>query len=430
MSWLRSRAPSDDPAVDPRVFRDAMARPAVARELFLPLERAWWDGGSFTLGRWARSTRRPVLHGIRLQEPRPGSSPPPERDTQDDLRSLIASVAELRAVPGLQGLVLSDETLIGRQAGATPGKRLLFGLSRPGDGRFDGDAAAAAECHRVIRRAIRRAGYHLEHPTEPFDPVTGFAGLRDWAATIRLRQTSQAPRWVAAGSALVALIVLAWYFSPRASTPVASAPPPGSGASPPPAAATGQAPATASPPAIAKGPGPPALARGPVVPGPAARNTTNFAPGQPPPQAAPPPAAPAESEADKLAKTLGLSKSELEETKKLLKQQGLDSMLPGAANGSAAAGGVSARAAAALFWVGTIATLVGFVWLVKLAAGTGVGAVLGMLMVPGYSIAYGIAHLSRAWLPLLLHVVGLVLLCYGVYLEWLPQINALRQLVT
>src|SRR5919206_5390289 len=97
MISFRLRAPSSGPGVDPQAFREAMARPAVARELFLPVDAAWWDGGRYTLGRWAAQAPRTRLAGVRLQEPSPAAAgPPPERDTQGDLRALARSVAELR----------------------------------------------------------------------------------------------------------------------------------------------------------------------------------------------------------------------------------------------------------------------------------------------------------------------------------------------
>jgi hypothetical protein len=197
MFSLRHQNPDQRPPVEPRLFRDAMSRPAVSREFFLPLEQAWWDGGRFTLGRWASSAARPSVRGVRLQEAAPDSSgPAPERDTQRDLCSLVGSVSELRRVPELSGLVLSDETLVGRQQGPLPGKRVLFGLQCPANGRYLGDTPAAAECHRVLRRAIKRAGYILEHPREKYNPLTGFAGLRDWAAAVRLRRKPDPRRWL------------------------------------------------------------------------------------------------------------------------------------------------------------------------------------------------------------------------------------------
>src|SRR5438270_4352139 len=111
MISLRRRSAIPRSTIDPRLFREAMGRPAVARDLFLPLDQAWWDGGRFTLGRLAGAPA-PVQRGVRLQEPRPQSNgPPPERDTQADLVTLFSSVAELRRVPQLSGVVLSQETL-------------------------------------------------------------------------------------------------------------------------------------------------------------------------------------------------------------------------------------------------------------------------------------------------------------------------------
>jgi hypothetical protein len=199
-----------------------MARPAVAREFFLSLDDAWWDGGTFTLGGQA-ATRRPVQRGVRLQEPRPDDAgPPPERDTQADLCGLFGSVAELRKVPELSGLVLSDETLVGEQRGAVPGKRVVFGLRAAPDGGFQAEAAAAAECNRVVRRAVERAGYRVEHPAKPFDPSAGFDGLRDWAMAVRLRRQPDRRRW------LWLLCLLPLLLLPRAcrrEAPQAAAPP-------------------------------------------------------------------------------------------------------------------------------------------------------------------------------------------------------------
>jgi hypothetical protein len=197
------------PPIEPRRFREAMSRPAVARELFLPLEQAWWDGNRFTLGRWAASAARPSLRGVRLQEPAPDSvGPPPERDTQGDLCSLVDSVTELRRNPELSGIVLSEETLIGRQQGPVPGKRVLFGLNCPPGGRYLEDTPAAGECHRVVKRAVKRAGYVIAHPREPYNPLTGFAGLRDWAGAVRLRRKPDPRRWLLL--LLLPLLFLPW----------------------------------------------------------------------------------------------------------------------------------------------------------------------------------------------------------------------------
>jgi hypothetical protein len=198
MFSFRRTEPAVARVVEPQLFREAMNSPAVARDLFLPLDQAWWDGGAFTLGRWVKLASRPTTRGVRLQEPGPESAgPPAERDTQGDLSTLVSSVAELRRVPALAGVVLSEETLVGEQKGALPGKRILFGLSCPTGGRFQGETPAAAECHRVLRKSVTRAGFIFEHPKQPFNPTTGFAGLRDWALAVRLRRKKSKRPWLA-----------------------------------------------------------------------------------------------------------------------------------------------------------------------------------------------------------------------------------------
>jgi hypothetical protein len=209
MISLRRRPPDSCPPVEPRLFREAMSRPAVARVLFLPLDQAWWDGDRFTLGKWTSSAPRPSQRGVRLQECHSnGHGPPAERDTQGDLCTLIDSVTELRRTRELAGLVLSDETMIGEQSGALAGKRVLFGLNRPAQIRFQEDTPAAAECHRAILRTVKRAGFILEHPKEPFNPTTGFGGLHDWAAAVRLRRKPSRKPWLLL--LLLPLLLLPW----------------------------------------------------------------------------------------------------------------------------------------------------------------------------------------------------------------------------
>jgi hypothetical protein len=108
----------------------------------------------------------------------------------------------------LAGLVLSDETMIGEQSGALPGKRVLFGLNRPPQIRFQEETPAAAECHRAILRTVKRAGFILEHPKEPFNPTTGFSGLHDWAAAVRLRRKPSRKPWLLL--LLLPLLLLPW----------------------------------------------------------------------------------------------------------------------------------------------------------------------------------------------------------------------------
>jgi len=70
MLSFRSQAGGSKPAIAEAKFREVMRRPAIAREFFLPIDHAWWDGGSYTLGRWAAKAPRPHNTGVRLQEPR------------------------------------------------------------------------------------------------------------------------------------------------------------------------------------------------------------------------------------------------------------------------------------------------------------------------------------------------------------------------
>jgi hypothetical protein len=196
MISFRTQTEGSRPAIAEAQFREVMRRPAIVREFFLPVEHAWWDGGTYTLGRWATQAPRPQNTGVRLQEPRaanPGLLP--EKDTQRDLSKLIESVIQLRRVPELSGVVLSNETLVGDQAGATPGKRVQFGLSCPPDGRFKNEEAAARQCYRVVCKALGRTGYLVEHPKAPPLFSGGLTELTAWARTVRLRRRPKR-KWV------------------------------------------------------------------------------------------------------------------------------------------------------------------------------------------------------------------------------------------
>jgi hypothetical protein len=189
MISFRTKTEGSRPAIAEAQFREVMRRPTIVREFFLPVEHAWWDGGTYTLGRWAAQAPRPQNTGVRLQEPRsanPGLLP--EKDTQRDLSKLIESVIQLRRMPELSGVVLSNETLVGDQAGATPGKRVQFGLSCPPNGRFKTEEAAARECYRVVCQAMARTGYLVEHPKAPPIFSGGLTELTAWARTVRLRR--------------------------------------------------------------------------------------------------------------------------------------------------------------------------------------------------------------------------------------------------
>jgi len=198
-----------------------MNRPSIVRELFLPMDQAWWDGERFTLGAYSGGVR-PGQRGVRLQEPGPESAgASTEKDTQRDFCALFDSVAELRRVPELGELVLSEETRVGEQSGAVPGKRAMFGLQCGQGGRFQAEGQAAAECYRVARRTIERAGYRIEHPRDPYDPSTGFTGLHRWAEELRLRRKRDWRPWLL----LLLLLPLPFLFRSCKSAPPAPPPP-------------------------------------------------------------------------------------------------------------------------------------------------------------------------------------------------------------
>jgi hypothetical protein len=163
MSTDKATRALDGPVIDASTFRDLLNRPSMARELFLPLDRARWAGAFYTLGR--DTSPKPEISGIRLQEPDPTNQNTfPEKACQNDLTPLIRSALELRRSPPLAAVVLSREMVVGREAGMTPGKRVQFGLFCPTDGRFKNEEEAAGECHRQIGRAINRAGFFVENP--------------------------------------------------------------------------------------------------------------------------------------------------------------------------------------------------------------------------------------------------------------------------
>jgi hypothetical protein len=196
MKLFGSTSSAAPPLIGQAQFREVLRRANVVREFFLPADRARWVGRRYSLGRWAARALRPRNTGVRLQEPYAcGPGQKPEVDTQNDLGKLVQSVAELRKVPELAGVVLSRESLVGSQQGTMPGKRIQFGLKCPSDGRYLDEKAAARECYRALRRGLFRAGYTVEHPTTGFDPSTGLAGLAAWARTVLLRRRQIPRRW-------------------------------------------------------------------------------------------------------------------------------------------------------------------------------------------------------------------------------------------
>jgi len=187
-------------------FHELMSRPAVARELFLPDDRARWDGENYTLGRGARPS--PTINGLRIQEPDPNQQDDfREKACQEDLARIVRSLMELRKEPSLGGLVLSGETLIGHDAGQKGCKRVLFGMACPADGRFRDEASGAAECHRVLVQTFSRAGFRVR-PPDTFNPAEGLQGLARWADTARFeRDNSFDRRWLLALLPLLLLLL-------------------------------------------------------------------------------------------------------------------------------------------------------------------------------------------------------------------------------
>jgi hypothetical protein len=400
------RTPAEPAAVDTTIFRQAMNRPPVARELFLPLDRASWDGGRYTLGRWGGVMRRPTLHGVRLQEPRPAvNGTLPERDTQGDLSALVGSVAELRREPPLAGVVLSEETLVGRQKGSVTGKRAVFGLQCPPDGRFQGETEAAAECHRVLQRALRNAGFAVDFPKDAFDPNSGFGGLRDWAANVRLRRRRSRRGLVLALVFLFLMIglpVLLAYMPIPGTPPISSVVP------------SNSAPA-GSPSAAPTKPGNAADANN-LLKSLAAKGN------QPNPSTLPKSPGGKGSESD-----LDSAVKQLEQLQKALGGSASNgSLLPGADGGL---DDRSTRLGNFMAYAGTAAYIVGGAWLLWAAPDAGIGALVGLLLLPGYAFIVARSSWSKTWLPLVIHMGGMALVMWGVWLIFVPYYRMMQGLL-
>jgi hypothetical protein len=410
------------PVMNADAFRAVMARPAVAREFFLPVDRAWWDGDRYTLGRWIAKAPRPRLTGVRLQEPRSGAAGSfPERDTQNDLCALVRSVAELRKVPELSGVVLSPEALVGRQQGTIPGQRLVLGLACPADGSYKGEAAAAAQCHRVLRGAIVRAGFAIEYPHAPPDAAAGFPGLLQWAGTVRLRRRADR-RWLLL--LLLPVVLAPLLFLGRTRAPSSSAG----------VAAPGDNRAKLldrAGPAV----GPP----GPSDPRMASLDKT----GKPTVPTVPPgrPAEDLFKSLDKAGKQPGphgptddLIKSfnNPGALEKMLKESGLPPEFSKLGTGGLPAGrggGSMSYLGIALAAVGTVIATIGSIWFVVAAYEAGFWWVLGILLLPGCAFVYAVKHWSKAWKPLLVSTLGFALLIAGAYFwithSLLPSLDGL-----
>jgi hypothetical protein len=415
MILFKSRAP----AVDVELFRTAMSQPTIARELFLPLNRAWWDGGRFTLGRLARKLPPPSLTGVRLQEPRSAKyGPPPERDTQSDLAALVGSLVELRRVPEFAAMVLSGETFVGRQKGTVPGKRVQFGLSCAAGGPFQAEANAAAECHRVLVKAVKLAGFSLDFPRSAFDPNSGFAGLRNWASVVRLRRSRAKRAWLVF---LLLLPLLLLPFLSRVAIPGTPSVAALLGSNTPPDATPGAAPLPLPTAPGVQQPGKPAAGQPKTAPNPA--KPAGPAPAKP---ATPVPPNPISRRNDPTDPYNDIR--QVEEMMEKMKGAAGDPSKMSDPLGALSGGDPMAERGRWLTEIGTIAYFVGGAWLIWAAPDAGLGAVIGLLLVPAYGLVIARSSWSKTWLPLLIHMGGFLMVIAGIYYIFAPYYRALQAL--
>jgi hypothetical protein len=272
--------------------------------------------------------------------------------------------------------VLSDETLVGSQQGMISGKRVLFGLSCPAGGQFEDEKLAAAECHRVLDRTLKQAGFAIDHPRQPFDPSNGFPGLRNWASTIRLKR--RGPRRGLLFLALLILLPILLMFVPI----------PGTGSMPMPGAAP--------PPGLPGG-----AAAGGADPASAMKSLTGG------------------KDLDQLVKDLETAQKQMGATSGNNPQ----SLLGGTGVGEGAS-----RNGYLLFQVGTGLYFVSGAWLIW-AAEAGILAVIGLLILPGYPLALARKNWSRTWIPMLLHMASIVLIIVGIYYWFLPYFQLMNSLL-
>lgn len=202
-------------AVDPAAFQSALEHPTVSDDLFFSLSNAEWQGNRYSLKKKKDASGRLTKGALltptaskkkpgrsdersRRRSPTAAASVSPRSSSQktddvatNDLVRLVDSVQVLRTVgrKPLTTLVLSDECRIARSR-QRGDRRIQFGLALSDRCKHESDAAW--ECHTRISDAARQAGFQ-------FDPVkpesSGFAGLREWAATADvIRRPSQLRR--------------------------------------------------------------------------------------------------------------------------------------------------------------------------------------------------------------------------------------------
>jgi hypothetical protein len=198
-----------DQASFEKAFQERMRRPDVVAEYFFPLGYAHWDKGRFILPKHLNAEVRSAISGVRLQTQDP-QDPSVARQCQQDLGNLISSLMQLRAMPQLQGLILSERFLITPQAGSGNAVRIKFGLqSNPRYGE-QYETRAARCCYRRLKRAIHKAGFAVK-ATQVFKPKTGMAGLLQWADTLYLSARRPLWPWFLV---LLLLLPVAYYFIP------------------------------------------------------------------------------------------------------------------------------------------------------------------------------------------------------------------------
>ena len=197
-------------------FAKLLTAPGVFAGGFLPFERAEWRGDRYSLGKAAGKTPKDLFDGVRLQVADPRNiDRSRERAVQHDLSSVVKSLERLRSHPELAGVVLSPEMIVGRDPAKV--SRVRFGLANPANGAFTNEAAAAAECHAIIRRAIRSAGLSVAS-SSPCDTAAGFKGLQAWTDGIRLRpsRTAAALWWARTAAAVATVGFVLWMIPPVA----------------------------------------------------------------------------------------------------------------------------------------------------------------------------------------------------------------------
>ena len=168
-------------------FTQLLKKPGMAPAMFLPVDRAQWTNGCYTLGKDPAPLPKGEFTGVRLQVPDPRNvNKTPELNVQTDLAQLIDSLVRIRAADKeLASTVLSSETVVGKDQSGV--HRLRFGL-KCHPNRFDDETAAAKECQRQILRGIRKGWFGIE--SQPvFDSTKGFIGLTEWAKGLRLKKT-------------------------------------------------------------------------------------------------------------------------------------------------------------------------------------------------------------------------------------------------